>query len=376
MAQETVQRNPQRLIAQQIIREPIDKPTVQKPVGQVFVIPERCKECKYCWEYCPEEVLESSKGINSQGYRYPQVKKGKESACIACGMCEWICPDLAIYAVEKPKVSGILTHIRKIRWATQLGFLALFLVVTTGTVCTVVLGKGLAFSEPLGVLQLIFTQALKPNFSFSFITTSIIVGTVIFVGITVLFGRAFCAWACPIGTVIDAIDTGLEKLKFKPFFTRHNPFAGNMKQNGLVRNGSTKFAFLGATLAGSAVFKTPVWCAFCPIGTICRGAVAGAEVSIGAELLAIPAVGGLSLGEKRFWCKYLCPVGGFLTLLSKYNIFIKPRMRDAQHRNCGLCTKICPEGINLCEEKSYARCTKCLECYGKCPSGAVKIDLM
>src|SRR5208283_54535 len=173
-------------------------------------------------------------------------------------MCEWICPDLAIYAVEKPKVNGILTHIRKIRWASQLGFLALFLFLTTGTVCTVVLGKGLAIAEPLGVLQLIFTQALKPNMSFSFITTSIIIGTAIFVGITVLFGRAFCAWACPIGTVIDAVDTGLEKVNFKPFFTRHNPFAGN-KQDGLVRNGTTKFAFLGATLAGSALFKAPVW---------------------------------------------------------------------------------------------------------------------
>ncbi len=176
--------------------------------------------------------MEASQGINSQGYHYPQVKQGKESACIACGMCEWICPDLAIYAVEKPKVSGILTHIRKIRWASQLGFLALFLVVTTGTVCTVVLGKGLAFSEPLGVLQLIFTQALKPNFSFSFITTSIIIGTAIFVGITVLFGRAFCAWACPIGTVIDAVDTGLEKAEVQTIL--HTPQPIRWKQTRRV----------------------------------------------------------------------------------------------------------------------------------------------
>jgi ferredoxin len=376
MSQEVMEMSPRRLVAEQILHKPIENSPERAQVGRVFVIPERCKGCKYCWEYCPEEVLEASDAVNGKGYHYPQVRQGKESACIACGICERVCPDFAIYAVEQRKVRGILAHIRKIRWASQLGFLALFLFITTGTVCTVVLGKNFAVTEPLGALQLIFTQTLNPSLSLSFITMSIIIGTAIFVGTTLLFGRAFCAWACPIGTVIDAIDSGLEKLKFKPFFTRHNRFAGRGDANALVRNGSSKFAVLGATLAGSALFRAPVWCAFCPIGTICRGAAAGAELSIGAEILAVPAVGGLSLGEKRFWCKYLCPVGGLLTLLSKYSVFIKPRMRDARHRNCGLCTEICPEGINLCQEKSYARCTKCLECYVKCPSGAVKIDLV
>jgi ferredoxin-type protein NapH len=289
-------------------------------------------------------------------------------------MCEWICPDFAIYAVEKRTPSKIASKIRSIRWVSQLAFLALFLIVTTGAVCTVVLGRGFVISEPLGVLQLIFGQALAGR-SFSFMTTTVIIGVVIFIGTTVLVGKAFCAWACPVGTVIDAIDSGLERLKFKPFFTRRNPFAGMSNSNALIRNGMSKYAVLGSTLAGSALLSTPVWCAFCPIGTLCRGAIAGPELAVGAEILSVPAVGAMSLGEKRFWCKYLCPVGGFLTLLSRYNVFIKPRMRNGRHLNCGLCTAICPEGINLCQEKSYARCTKCLDCYTKCPSGAVRIDL-
>jgi NAD-dependent dihydropyrimidine dehydrogenase PreA subunit len=69
-------------------------------MGRVFIIPERCKQCTYCWEYCPEDVLEISEALNRQGYHYPQVKRGKESACVNCGMCEWVCPDFAIYTVE------------------------------------------------------------------------------------------------------------------------------------------------------------------------------------------------------------------------------------------------------------------------------------
>lgn len=84
----------------ELIREPINKHLYPKPMGQVYILPERCKECGYCWEYCPEEILEMSDEFNSHGYRHPRVKPGKEQACVNCGMCQWICPEFAIYTVE------------------------------------------------------------------------------------------------------------------------------------------------------------------------------------------------------------------------------------------------------------------------------------
>ncbi len=93
-------RPPQTLIAKEILREPINKQSFPKPLGRVLMIPERCKECKFCWEYCPEEVLEISRALNSHGYHYPQVRQGKEDACVNCGMCEWVCPEFAIFTTE------------------------------------------------------------------------------------------------------------------------------------------------------------------------------------------------------------------------------------------------------------------------------------
>jgi ferredoxin-type protein NapH len=257
---------------------------------------------------------------------------------------------------------------------SQLTFLAVWLLLLTGIVCTVVLSPGFAVSEPLGVIQLIFSR-LGDGRALSGVGTPILIGAILFIGVTLLLGRAFCGWCCPLGTTIDLIDSAVQRSKFKPFFARRQ--SGKDTSPGIARNGVNKYAFLASALAGSAVFRSPVWCSLCPIGTLCRGAIAGQELTIGAELLALPAVGAMSLGEKRFWCRYLCPVGGLLTLISRFNVFIKPRIKpDTGHRNCGACHTICPEGIDVCTEKSFAKCTKCMDCYARCPFGSVGIRLM
>jgi len=270
--------------------------------------------------------------------------------------------------------NGFKSRIRSIRWISQIGFLATFLFLITGTVCTAVLGKGIAISEPFGVLQSIFARTASIQL-LTTISETLLIGAIIFVAIVVLTGRAFCAWACPIGTMIDAIDLAIQKLKFKPFFARH-PLKENSGPSSLLLNGMNKYAVMTAGLAGSALLRFPVWCVICPIGTICRGAARGAESAIGAEILTVPLVGAMSLGQKRLWCRYLCPVGGGLTLLSRLNPFFKPKVaNDATHRSCGACKTTCPEGIDICNEKSFARCTKCFDCITKCPFGSVKISL-
>lgn len=82
------------------IRRPLDSGTVRVPVGQVYVIPERCKGCRFCIEFCPEQVLEDSPGMNAKGYHYPVVVEGKEQACVNCAFCKLVCPEFAIYTEE------------------------------------------------------------------------------------------------------------------------------------------------------------------------------------------------------------------------------------------------------------------------------------
>ena len=82
------------------VRIPLDSSVVRIPVGQVYVIPERCKGCRFCIEFCPEQVLAESDGMNAKGYHYPVVVAGKELACVNCRFCKLVCPEFAIYTEE------------------------------------------------------------------------------------------------------------------------------------------------------------------------------------------------------------------------------------------------------------------------------------
>ncbi len=83
-----------------IVRQPLAQSVLNIPRGQTFIIPQRCKGCNYCIDFCPKDVLEESADINGKGYHYPVVSSGKEEACVHCMFCTLICPEFAIYTEE------------------------------------------------------------------------------------------------------------------------------------------------------------------------------------------------------------------------------------------------------------------------------------
>lgn len=82
------------------MRTPVDAPKARIPRGQVFIVPERCKGCRFCIEFCPRDVLTESPMMNSRGYHFPVVRPGKEEACVHCNFCTIICPEFAIFTRE------------------------------------------------------------------------------------------------------------------------------------------------------------------------------------------------------------------------------------------------------------------------------------
>lgn len=61
--------------------------------GKVEIIAELCKACGYCIKFCPKQVLDYGKKVNSKGYEFV-VPINDE--CIACCSCARMCPGGAI----------------------------------------------------------------------------------------------------------------------------------------------------------------------------------------------------------------------------------------------------------------------------------------
>jgi polyferredoxin len=88
---------------------------------------------------------------------------------------------------------------------------------------------------------------------------------------------------------------------------------------------------------------------------------------VGIAIMATLVV--LSILIQNFWCRFLCPYGALMGIVSTISP-VKIR-RDAQACiDCGKCNKACPSQLlvdNLVQIRS-AECTGCMECVAVCPA--------
>jgi MauM/NapG family ferredoxin protein len=73
----------------------------------------------------------------------------------------------------------------------------------------------------------------------------------------------------------------------------------------------------------------------------------------------------------RFWCRYLCPLGAFLSLISPLGIF-KRRVSD-ECNECLKCQKVCPMGAIVENPRGthLHECIQCRTCAKVCPQNAI-----
>lgn len=275
-----------------------------------------------------------------------------------------------------------------VRRAIQIAALAGFLVLLTaavlgladGTVLRFVLGLDPALALPTVLGGRAFVLAFLP--------------AVILLAMGPLIGRGFCGWVCPMGTTID----GLDHLARRPPGRRRPDRAGWRR---------LKYAGLGLLL-GAAVFGLSLVHLGSPLTLMTRlyglllypllarlgdgalalarpvarlldfNALAFAQVrtpAFDSGLFLLVVVGGLvaaSLAAPRLWCRFLCPAGALLALVSW-----RPLLRRRVDRRCGscaLCADVCPMGaIDPANFRvtRHGECILCRSCQDVCPKSSV-----
>lgn len=181
---------------------------------------------------------------------------------------------------------------------------------------------------------------------------------------TLLARGFFCGWICPFGTIqewLGALGRRLFKRRWFPP-ARVDAWLKRLRYVTLA-------VILAATIiAGKMVFQ-----AYDPFAALLKVTELGLGLG-GAVLLAV-LIG--SLFVDRPWCRYLCPLGGFLGLVGVISL-LRVRREPAACINCGLCDRRCPVGVK-CSQGAAATdpgCIGCLECVSACPAaGALDVGL-
>ena len=88
-------------------------------------------------------------------------------------------------------------------------------------------------------------------------------------------------------------------------------------------------------------------------------------------LLIFAGVIGLSHFAPRFWCRYLCPLGALLALVSPLGLF--KRRVSSECNACDECRQVCPMGApgERSESIRLSECIQCRTCVEACHEKAV-----
>jgi ferredoxin len=212
-----------------------------------------------------------------------------------------------------------------------------------------------------------------------------------------IFGRAWCGWICPLGTLFDWLPA-----RRPGQYTESHEQMRKVKHILLITTLTLAlFGSLAAFLLDplAILFRsltTFIWPAVDLLITsfekwiypidLFKGLVSGFETGIRPLLLpqametyrypalfAVLFIGLilLNLFRERYWCRYLCPLGSGLGLIGKFAL-VKRQVGD-KCSECGICAKQCPTGtINPGQQyrSDPAECTLCLRCLDDCPVNA------
>ncbi len=200
---------------------------------------------------------------------------------------------------------------------------------------------------------------------------------------TLLFGRVYCSFICPMGIFQDIINRCFKGRKF--IYRKNNPIL----RWSIVAISLILFNFGFAVIMGildpySAygriavhVFK-PVYMfmnnilasVFNHFGnyTFYQTEIAVLSIfSLSVALLTFVIIGVLAWAKGRLYCNTICPVGTVLGYMNKFSLF-KIRIDHAKCTSCGICAKKCKASCIDARARTvdYSRCVNCFNCVNSC----------
>jgi polyferredoxin len=173
--------------------------------------------------------------------------------------------------------------------------------------------------------------------------------------------RGFCSWICPVGTISE----GIYRLGERFRLTLHPPRFIDIPLRSLKYLLLLFFLFAILSMDSASIDAF----ASSPYNKI-------ADVKMLLFFLNLSTVSIVvlinlfiwSVFIKNFWCRYLCPYGALLGILSKVSP-VKIARDERGCIDCRKCEKACPAYIDITKAKTIrsAECIGCMDCVEACP---------
>lgn len=195
--------------------------------------------------------------------------------------------------------------------------------------------------------------------------------------LTLIFGRFFCSWMCPMGVLHHVLG----------HLGRKRKLLERVEQNAPRPSHKIKYAILAVMLGLAAAGSTQIGL-LDPIASTWRGLSASAipaasNTAFGVyqgerhfqwgTLITLVFFGALALNfiYPRFYCRVLCPLGAFLGLLSKFSLF-RISKDPAKCTECDVCGADCQGAADPQGTVRATECMVCLNCTSGCKRNGIK----
>ena len=211
-------------------------------------------------------------------------------------------------------------------------------------------------SDPYAVLQILATGF--------WVGSDILLSAFIVLAFyTLISGRMFCSWICPVNPISDFVRWVRNKLK-----RNRNLVSLNRK----TRYWILVLSFILSLITGLAAFE-----AISPIGFLHRAIIFG--TGAGWTVVLMVVFFDLSV-VKNGWCGHVCPLGAFYAIVGKVG-FLKVKHDKEKCTDCNKCFLVCPEVQVLSivgKESGFitsGECTNCLRCIEVCGDNALNFSV-
>ncbi len=315
---------------------------------------------------------------------------------------------LPIIGIALIGLSFKLTNIKKSVIAIGILFIVLFIISlpflsinNSDVVIAIPHNLFLKLSPLIGIMSSVAARVLTVSLLF----------ILPFIVVSLLFGRIFCGWICPFGTIHHGISylktrfvkkskkyaySKFQKLKyvilliifFSAVFSLNiagffDPISITTKATATTIIPSTQYVLNTATEswltndlpASETVSDARKYLTEIFFYENVTGKVVPTHFDyflLGGVLFLLLV--GLNFVSHRFYCRFICPLGAMFGLISKFSL-LKIRIND-NCTKCKLCENFCAGGceIHNQEKPKDSECLMCMNCLKTCPENAIEVS--